>query len=103
MRRYKKGDLVKIIAGKDKEKQGKILAVRLKANKVVVEGGNIITKHKRKDKNSEGGIVKIPAPLHESNVMLVCPKCSKPSAVNYQKIKNKKVRVCKSCKESIDK
>ena len=108
MDKVKKGDNVTVITGKDKGKTGKVLAIVKtdKANKVVVEGMNIHTKHKkarRQDEKSE--IIKAEAPIDASNVMVVCPSCGKPTRVGF-KInevdgKKVKVRICAKCKGEI--
>ena len=103
MRRCKKGDIVKVISGKDKGKEGKILSVDLKQNKVTVENVNMVTKHKKKDKGADAGIIKVQAPIQESNVILVCPKCNAGTKISYKLIKDKKIRVCKRCNESFEK
>jgi large subunit ribosomal protein L24 len=101
--RIKKGDKVKIIAGKDKGKEGKILKVLPEKRKVIVEGLNLLIKHvKPRRAGEKGQRIQFPAPLDISNVMLVCPKCNKPARVGYKILENKKkVRICKKCKEII--
>jgi len=101
--RIKKGDKVKIIAGKDKGKEGKILKVFPEKRKVIVEGLNLLIKHvKPRRAGEKGQRIQFPAPLDISNVMLVCPKCNKPTRVGYKILENKKkVRICKKCKEII--
>ena len=92
----KTGDTVQIMSGKDKGKQGKVLEVSLKEKKVIVEGGNMVTKHvKPRRQGQQGGLVKAEAPLYACKVMPVCPKCNKPTRVGYEMKGDKKVRVCK--------
>jgi len=104
----KKGDKVKIIAGKDKGKSGKILQVFPAKNRASVEGLNLLIKHMRPRKQGENGQrIEFPAPLNVSNMMLECPKCGKPSRVGYKIVKtegkkDKKFRECKKCKQIID-
>ncbi len=100
----KKGDTVKVIAGKDKGKQGKILRSIPSTERVVVEKVNIVKKAMRPTQaNPQGGISSIEAPLHVSNVMLVCPSCNEPTRVGHRfKDDGKKVRVCKKCGKDID-
>lgn len=100
----KKDDKVKILAGKDKGKVGKVLKVDRKKQRVLVENVNIIKKHTRPSvKNRQGGIVESEAPLDWSNAMLMCNKCVKPVRVKMQILENgKKVRVCRKCNEQID-
>ena len=97
--KIKKGDLVKIIAGKDKDKEGKVLAV--KDGKVLVEGVNMVTKHtKPSAANQQGGIVNKEAPIDASNVMLVVK--GKATRVGFKMEGDKKVRVAKATGEVID-
>ncbi|HBI17497.1 MAG: 50S ribosomal protein L24 [Candidatus Moranbacteria bacterium GW2011_GWF2_34_56] len=101
--RIKKDDKVKIIAGKDSGKSGKVLRVIRSVGKVTVEGMNIIKKHVRPKKDGEKGQrVEIAVPMDVSNVMLVCPNCKKETRVGYAIDKDgKKNRVCKKCKKNI--
>lgn len=111
--KIKKGDKVKIIAGKDKGKTGKVLQVFPSRNRVSVEGLNLLIKHMRPRRQGEKGQrIEFPAPLNLSNLMLVCPKCGKTSRVNYKlseekktensKTKTRKFRICNKCKQVID-
>jgi len=86
--RVKKGDTVMVIAGKDNRKTGKILRVFSKKDSVLVEGLNIIKKHARARGNQPGGIEEKEAPIHISNVMLYCPKCTKPVRVKKTVLEN---------------
>ncbi|MDD2954769.1 MAG: 50S ribosomal protein L24 [Oscillospiraceae bacterium] len=94
----KKGDTVVILSGKDKSKKGKVLEVSPTEGKVIIEGCNMVTKHVKPRKMGEpGGIVKAEAPLYASKVMLVCPKCGKPTRLAHAIDKDgKKKRVCKN-------
>ena len=95
----KTGDTVVILSGKDRGKKGKIMQVSPKEGKVIVEGINMVTKHVKPRRMGEtGGIVKAEAPIYACKVMVVCPKCNKPTRVGHSVDKNgKKVRVCKHC------
>ena len=95
----KKDDLVVILSGKDKGKQGKVLSVIPSESKVVVEGVNVATKHKKATSQTEqGGIVKKEAPIYACKVQRVCPKCNKPTRPAHKLLADgKKVRVCKKC------
>ena len=98
----KKDDKVVVLSGKDKGKQGKVLVAEPKAGKVIVEGVNVATKHKKPQKQGEdGGIIKVETPIYVSKVQLVCPKCGKGTRVGYKVTGDKKVRVCKKCGEEI--
>lgn len=102
--KIKKGDKVKIITGKDKGKEGKVLQVLPEKEKIVVEGLNLAVKHVRPRRAGEKGQrIQFPVPLNISNVLLICTKCSKPTRVGYKLLENdKKLRMCKKCKEIID-
>ena len=103
--KVKKGDLVKVISGKDKGKEGRVLRVIPKLNKVIVENVNIVKKHQRPTQQlREGGIIEQPSPIHVSKVMVVCPSCGKPTRVGYRFLEEgRKVRICRKCNEIIDK
>ena len=99
--KIKKGDTVKVIAGKDNKAEGKVLSVDAKNGKVVVEGVNMITKHaKPSQANPNGGIIQKEAPIDISNVMLVYK--GKATRVGFKMEKGKKVRFAKSTGEVID-
>ncbi len=94
----KKGDKIVVISGKDKGKKGLILRVFPKRMMIVVDKVNIKKRHiKPRKEGSKGDIIQFPAPFSVSNVMLVCPKCTKATRVNYKKIKKDKYRICKKC------
>ena len=95
----KKGDLVVVLSGKDKGKQGKVLTVIPAESKVIVEGVNVATKHKKpRTQTEQGGIVKMEAPIYACKVQRVCPKCNKPTRPAHKMLADgKKVRVCKKC------
>ena len=99
--KIKTGDTVKVIAGKDKDKEGKVIAVDHKNSKVTVEGVNMITKHaKPSQANPNGGILQKEAPIDLSNVMYVHK--GKPTRIGFRVEGDKKVRVAKSTGEVID-
>ena len=94
----RKDDLVVVLSGKDKGKQGKVLSVDPKAGKVVVEKINMVSRHQKPRKQGEeGGIIQKEAPLYACKVMTVCPKCNKATRVAHKVEGGKKVRVCKHC------
>ena len=100
----KTGDNVLVIAGKDKGKTGKVVAVNAAANKVLVEDVNVVTKHQKpRSQQDKGGIVKKSAPIDASNVQVICPVCGKATRVAHAEVDGKKVRVCKKCNASLDK
>ncbi len=100
--KIKKGDKVKVIAGKDKGREGVVERIYTKANTLVIPGINLYKKHiKKNEKMPQGGVVEIPRPLNAAKVMLICAKCGKPSRVGYKIEKNKKNRVCKRCESKL--
>lgn len=103
--KLKKGDKVKIMAGKDKGREGTVEKVFPKEGKVLVSGINIYKKHSRgqgKEGKGAGGIIDIVLPLSQASVALLCPKCGKPTRIGFQILTNAgKVRVCRKCKEVI--
>ena len=101
MHKIKKGDLVKIITGKDKDKTGKVLSVNVKKNTVLVEGCNMVTKHSKPSAaNQQGGIIHPEAPLDISNVMLMAD--GKPTRVGFRVEDGKKVRFAKATGKTIE-
>ena len=97
--KLRKGDIIKIISGNDKGKQGKILAVFPRMGKLVVEGINIKKKHMRpRTQGKKGELVRIPAPFQASRAMLLCPKCGKAARILYRRSDSgSKSRICKKC------
>ncbi|HEX3706847.1 MAG TPA: 50S ribosomal protein L24 [Mycobacteriales bacterium] len=102
----KKGDTVLVRSGKDRGAQGKVLLTSPKSSLVLVEGVNRIKKHTKIQTTTrgaqEGGIVTQEAPIHVSNVQVVCPQCGKPSRIGYRKDEEgHSVRVCRKCDQDI--
>jgi large subunit ribosomal protein L24 len=108
MQRYKcqikKNDKVKVVAGKDNGKVGKVIKVDRKKGRILIENINVIKRHTRPNaQNRQGGIIESEAPIHRSNVMLLCNKCIKPVRIKMQQLDDgRKVRVCRRCNEQID-
>ncbi|MDR1180024.1 MAG: 50S ribosomal protein L24 [Spirochaetales bacterium] len=99
--RVKKNDEVRVIAGREKGKNGRVLKVDQVKGRVLVEGVNMVKKALRKRKqNDRGGIIEIEASLHISNVMIVCKKCG-PVRTGYKFENDRKIRVCKKCGEVV--
>lgn len=99
----KKGDQVKVIAGKDKGKTGKIVKTVADKDRVIVEKVNLVKKHQKPDQKSKGGIVEKEGSIHLSNVMYLCGKCNKPTRVGIKFLQDgKKTRVCNKCEEILD-
>lgn len=98
-----KNDTVKVISGNHKGKVGKVLKVFPGTKRVIIEKVQLIKRHtKPRSQQEQGGIIEKEAPIHVSNVMLVCPKCSKPTRTGIGVLSDgKKVRVCRSCNEML--
>lgn len=96
MRRLRKGDVVVVISGDDKGKQGKIVRVLPERNAVVVEGVNRVKRHVKSMPERPGGIMEVDAPIAASKVMPVDPQTGKPTRVKFQMVDGKKTRIAKS-------
>jgi len=100
----KSGDTVVILSGRDKGKKGKVMEVSPKEGKVIIDGCNIASKHvKPRKKGKPGGILKVETAIYSSKVMLVCPKCGKPTRIGHKILTDgTKLRMCKkqSCGEA---
>jgi len=103
MHKIKKGDTVTVTRGKDKGKKGKLLQILPDGQRALVEGLNLVKKHKRQTRQDQpGGIVSIESPIYLSNLMLFCRHCNRPVRVGFTILKDgTKTRVCKACKETI--
>ena len=102
--RIKKDDKVKVLAGKDRGKIRKVLSVDRKHNRILVENVNMVKRHQRPGPQSrQGGILEGEAPIHASNVMLMCSKCAQPTRIQAKQLEDgNKVRICGKCKELLD-
>ena len=102
--KIRKNDTVLVIAGKDKGKKGNVRQALPKEDKVIVDHVNMVKRHSRaRGVARQAGIIELEAPLHVSNVMLVCSKCNKPTRVGFRFLDDgRKVRICRSCYEVID-
>ena len=101
MQKFRKDDLVEVIAGSEKGKQGKILSITKLTHKVIVENVKKAKKQVRRTQDKVGGIMDINLPVDVSNVQLVCKKCNAKAKVSVGLVDSKKVRQCKKCKEVI--
>lgn len=100
----RKNDLVMVTTGKDKGKTGKVLRILKKKDRVIVEKVNMVKRHVKPSQKTKGGILEKESPIHVSNVMIYCEKCSKPVRVGKKVLDDgKKVRYCKKCNDVIDK
>jgi large subunit ribosomal protein L24 len=102
--RIRKDDTVLVIAGKDKGKKGKVRQSFPKESRVVVDGVNKVKRHTRpRGAVRQAGIIEREAPMHVSNVMLICTKCNRPARIGFRFLEDgTKVRVCQRCNEVID-
>lgn len=101
--KIKKNDNIAVIAGKDKGKTGVVQQVFPEVDKVVVAGVAVYKKSLKPSKKApHGGIIEINAKISASNVAIVCPSCSKISKIGYSVVDNKKIRICKKCKGSLE-
>lgn len=102
MIKLKIGDTVKITAGKDKGKTGKIEKVIKKTNSVLIPEVNMYKKHIKGQQNQKGGMYDLPRPLNVAKVAIICPNCKKQSRVGFViSAKNEKTRICNKCKKNI--
>jgi large subunit ribosomal protein L24 len=100
----RKGDKVRVISGKDKGKEGKVLRALPEKERVVVENVHMIKKATRpSQKNRQGGIIEMEGTIHVSNVMLICPSCGQPTRVGRRREDGTRVRTCKKCGKDVDK
>ncbi len=103
MSKTKKGDIAQITKGKDRGKKGKVIAIFPEEKRALVEGLNLVKKHKRQTRqDQEGGVVSIEAPVSLSNLALFCKTCNRPVRTGFSILADKtKSRICKACKEAI--
>ena len=101
----RKNDTVQVIAGRDAGKQGKVLKILREKNRVIVQGVGFIKKHTRPNpqRNVKGGIAEREAPIHASNVMIVCGECNKRTRIGHKIMTDgKKARICRRCQGVLD-
>ena len=104
MAKIRRNDMVKVLAGKDKGKTGKVLKVFSKENRALIEGVNFVKRHTRQTKQEQkGGIIEKESPMRISKLILICKHCSKPTRVGMKIMSDgtSKARVCQKCKEII--
>lgn len=102
MLKFKIGDQVKITAGKDKGREGKIEKIIPTEEKVIIPEVNIYKKHVKGFGDVKGGIYPIPRPMGFGKIALICPKCKKITRVGFKFAGEEKVRICKKCRKEID-
>jgi large subunit ribosomal protein L24 len=102
MRKIRAGDEVLVTTGRNKGQRGKVRVNLMDRDRVVIEGVNIVKKHIKRGRARQAGIVEVEAPLHRSNVMLICPNCNQPTRVGVRAGKDdKNERYCKNCDTTI--
>lgn len=103
MNKIRKNDTVKVLAGRDKGKSGRVLAIFPNSNKALVEGVNFVKKHARKtQQDQQGGIVSKESPINISDLILLCKACNRTTRVSFTKLSDgSKARICRKCKEII--
>jgi large subunit ribosomal protein L24 len=98
----RKNDLVEIITGEEKGRRGRVLKINREKATALVEGVNLVKKHQRaRSQTKTSGIVTLPAPIHISNVVLICAKCGKKTTIKKETVDEQRVRICKLCEEII--
>jgi large subunit ribosomal protein L24 len=98
----RKNDLVEIITGEERGRRGRVLEINRDKATALVEGVNLVKKHQRaRSQTATSGIVTVPAPVHVSNIVLICAKCGKKTTVKKQTVDKERVRICKLCEEII--
>ncbi|HEY5596062.1 MAG TPA: 50S ribosomal protein L24 [Candidatus Bipolaricaulota bacterium] len=104
MRTVRKGDQVKVIAGNERGKEGEVLQVFVKQDRILVRGINFTKRHQRPTaRQREGGIIEREGSIHISNVLVICPECDRPTRVGFRRTEDgTKMRVCRQCGEVFD-
>lgn len=101
--KIKKGDLIQIMTGRDRTRQGRVERINLSENTILVPGLNQYKKHRKpQGENRPGEIVTLDRPINVSKVALICPKCKQPTRIGYRFVGDKKERVCRKCDSAID-
>ncbi len=99
----KKNDLVEVLTGEEKNRRGRILEINREKATAIVEGINLVKKHQRaRSQTKTSGIVTVPAPIHVSNLVLICAKCGKKTTVRKETVDQKRVRICNLCEEILE-
>jgi large subunit ribosomal protein L24 len=100
MHKIRKGDRVQVVAGNDRGRIGRVLAVVPEKDRIIVENVNMITKHQRATQSlRQPGIIQREGTIHMSNVLPICPECDEPTRVGFTEVEGRKMRVCKRCGE----
>ena len=100
MKKIRKGDRVRVVAGNDRGRTGRVLAVIPEKDRIIVENVNMITKHQRATQSlRQPGIIQREGTIHMSNVLPICPECNEPTRVGFDEVEGRKMRRCKECGE----
>ena len=100
MKKIRKGDRVQVVAGNDRGRTGRVLAVIPEKDRIIVENVNMITKHQRATQSlRQPGIIQREGTIHMSNVLPICPECDEPTRVGFTEVEGRKMRRCKQCGE----
>ena len=100
MKKIRKGDRVRVVAGNDRGRTGRVLAVIPEKDRIIVENVNMITKHQRATQSlRQPGIIQREGTIHMSNVLPICPECNEPTRVGFDEVEGRKMRRCKQCGE----
>lgn len=102
MKKFKTGDTIKVILGKDKGREGKIEKIYPREDSALIPGINVYKKHVKGARGQKGGIYDVPRPLGFAKIALVCPKCKKVTRVGFRVLPKEKVRICRKCRKEID-
>ena len=103
MRKIKKGDRVQVLAGNDRGKIGRVLAVLPERDRAIVENVHMITKHQRATQTlRQPGIIQREGTIHMSNLLPICPECDEPTRIEFMDVDGKKMRRCKQCGETFE-
>ena len=103
MSKIRKGDRVRVVAGNDRGKIGRVLTVIPEKDRIIVENVNMITKHQRATQSlRQPGIIQREGTIHMSNVLPICPECDEPTRIGFAEVEGKKMRRCKRCGETFE-
>jgi large subunit ribosomal protein L24 len=102
MLKFRVGDSVRVTLGKDKGREGKIEKIFPKQSLALVPDLNMYKKHVKPMQGQKGGIYDVPRPLAFSKLVVICPKCKKPTKIGFKLVGDEKRRVCKKCKKEVD-
>jgi large subunit ribosomal protein L24 len=101
--KLRKGDLVEVTTGEEAGRRGKVIKILKKGDRAIIEGVNLVKRHRRTTRpDRPGGIIEIPAPIHISNLVLLCPHCGEPTRLRRQSVEGRRRRICIKCQGVIE-